>query len=145
MVIWWLPYFMGPKFGKCSPVSKLWSAIVVEIEIQKDAPRKMTWYQHLGFETSNSSITSGACSIFVLPALAGKTHRDHFVPVVRWCCLLLLLLSVVKRVNIWLYLPHALMDFYQSWAIDAIWEPSFVDEVKGHISRSKVIWGQVVR
>ena len=73
------------------------------------------------------------------PALAGKTHRDHFVP----CCCMLL--SVVKRVNIWLYRPHALMDFNESWVIDATWEPSFVDEVKGHISRSKVIWGQVVR
>ena len=41
--------------------------------------------------------------------------------------------------NIWLYLPHALMDFNQSWVIDATWEPSFVDVVKGHISRSKVI------
>ena len=38
-----------------------------------------------------------------------------------------------------------LMDFNQSWVIDATWEPSFVDDVKGHISRSNVIWGQVVR
>ena len=51
----------------------------------------------------------------------------------------LLLLSVVKRANIWVYLPHALMNFNQSWVIDATWEPSFVDEVKVHISRSKVI------
>ena len=53
-----------------------------------------------------------------------------------------------KRVNIWLYilyLPHALMDFNQSWVIGAAWEPSFVAEVKGHMSRSKVIWGQVVK
>ena len=55
-------------------------------------------------------------------------YWDHFVP----CCCLLML-SVVKRVNIWLYFPHALMDFNQSWVIDATWEPSFVDEVKGHI------------
>ena len=80
-------------------------------------------------------------SIFVSPDLAGKTHRDHFVPCSS-CCLLL---SVVKRVNIWLYLPHALMGFNQSWVIDATWEPSFVDEVKSRISRLKVIWGQVVR
>ena len=33
----------------------------------------------------------------------------------------------------------------QSWVIDATWELSFVDKVKGHISRSKVIRGQVVR
>ena len=26
-----------------------------------------------------------------------------------------------------------------------IWEPSYVHAVKGHIPRSKVIWGQVVR
>ena len=58
------------------------------------------------------------------PALAGKTHRYHFVP----CCCLLML-SVVKRVNIWFYLPHALMDFNQSWVIVATWDPTFVDEV----------------
>ena len=39
--------------------------------------------------------------------LAGKTHSDHFV---HCCCL-----SLWKQVNIWLYLPHALMDFSQSW------------------------------
>ena len=81
--------------------------------------------------------------IVVSPALAGKTHRDHFVPC---CCLLMLsvvvvvvVLSVVKRVNIWLYLLNALMNFNQSWIIDATWEPSFADEVKGNKSRSKVI------
>ena len=89
----------------------------------------------LGYSGSNQIILQSlSCNlVFVLPALAGKTHRDHFVP----CCLLML--SVVKRVNIWLYLPHALLDFNQSWAIDATWEPSFVEEVKGHIPRSKVI------
>ena len=30
--------------------------------------------------------------VFVPPALAGKTHRDHFVP----CCLLLSVIVVVK-------------------------------------------------
>ena len=58
-------------------------------------------------------------------ALAGKTHLDHFVH----CCWLLML-SVVKRVNIWFYLPHALMDFNHSWVIGATWDPAFVDEVK---------------
>ena len=29
--------------------------------------------------------------------------------------------------------------------IDVTWEPSFVNEVKEHILRSKVTWGQVVR
>ena len=42
-------------------------------------------------------------------------------------------------------LSHALMDFNRSCIIYATWEPSFVDEVKYHISRSKVIRGQVVR
>ena len=37
------------------------------------------------------------------------------------------------------------MDFDQSWVIGATWEPSFVDEIKDHIPRSKVIRGQVVR
>ena len=87
------------------------------------------WYSNVVAQLSCAHIT---LLIFLSPALAGKTRRDHFVP----CCCLL---SVVKRVNIWLYLPHALMDFNQSWVIDATSEPSFVDEVKGHISRSKVI------
>ena len=69
---------------------------------------------------------------FESPALTGKTHRDLFFH----CCL-----SSVKkkRVNIWPYLPHALMDLNQTWVMDATWEPSFVDEVKGHIPRLKVI------
>ena len=69
--------------------------------------------------------------IFVLPALARKTHRDHFVH----CCYLLLLW---KQINIWLYLLHALMDVNQSLVIDATWEPSYVNEVKSRILRSKV-------
>ena len=74
---------------------------------------------------------------FVLPVLAGKTHVGITLwAVVGWCCLLW------KQVNKWLYLPHALMDFNQSWVTDTTWEPSFVDEVKGHISRSgcKIGW-----
>ena len=66
--------------------------------------------------------------LFVSPALAGKAHSYHFVPCC--CCCLLLLWN---QVNIWLYLPHALMDFNQRLIIDETWEPSFVDEVKGHI------------
>ena len=31
------------------------------------------------------------------------------------------------------------MDLNQSWTIGKTWEPSFVDEVQGHISRSKVV------
>ena len=117
--------------------------------------------------------------------LAGKTHSDHFV---HCCCL-----SLWKQVNIWLYLPRALMDFNQSWIrcnlgtlicwcsqrshikvkghlrssckigwkcesgltwkVESDWNQTwFIDimgtftdihAVKGHISRSKVIWGQV--
>ena len=37
------------------------------------------------------------------------------------------------------------MYFNQTWVIDARWELSFVDEVKGHISKSKDICGHVVR
>ena len=57
------------------------------------------------------------------------------VVVVCWCCCLLW-----KRVNICLYIPHTLMDFNQTWVIGATWGPSFVDEVKGHISGSKVTY-----
>ena len=70
-------------------------------------------------------------AVFVSPALAGKTNWDHFV----LCCLLL---SLLKRVNIWLYLPYALMNFYQSKIIDEAWNLQL-------LMRSKVIWGQFVR
>ena len=33
----------------------------------------------------------------------------------------------------------------QTSFIDIIWEPTYADAVKGHIPRSKVIGGQVVR
>ena len=33
----------------------------------------------------------------------------------------------------------------QTWFIDIMWEPSYTHEVKCHITRSKVTWGQVVR
>ena len=36
-------------------------------------------------------------------------------------------------------------DWNQTWVIDATWEPSLVDKIKSYISRSKVIWGQIVR
>ena len=82
--------------------------------------------------------------LFVSPALAGKTLGDHFVPC--WCLLSVVVCCLLwKQVNIWLYFPHALVDFNQSWVIDAIWKPAFVDKIWGHLSRSKVIWGQVVR
>ena len=36
-------------------------------------------------------------------------------------------------------------DWNQTWCIDTLWDPLNVHVVKGHISRSKVIRGQVVR
>ena len=36
-------------------------------------------------------------------------------------------------------------DWNQTWFMDVIWELLYVHEVKGHKSRSKVIWGQPVR
>ena len=111
------------------------------VRVLEDPHKVLCW----SYVTSNECCTLSSASLcsshlkvpfyfIVSPARAGKTGS------LCW-----LLLSVVKMVNIWLYLPHALMDFNQSWVIDATWEPSFVDEVKGNISRSKVIWGQVVR
>ena len=55
------------------------------------------------------------CFFFASPAFAGEKHMDRFVHCcclfrfVHCCCLLLW-----KQVNIWLYLPHALVDFNQS-------------------------------
>ena len=76
---------------------------------------------------------------FVSPSFLYIRIALSSVVVVFCCC------CCENRLNIWLQLPHALMDINQSWVIDAAWELLFVDEVKGHISRSKVIWGQVVR
>ena len=45
----------------------------------------------------------------------------------------------------WPHLKSWKSDRNQTWFIGIIWKPSYVHEVKGHISRSKVIWGQVVR
>ena len=33
-------------------------------------------------------------------------------------------------------------DWNQTWVIGATWAPSLVDEVKDHISRSRIIYGQ---
>ena len=38
-----------------------------------------------------------------------------------------------------LYLWHAVMDQVQTWVLGVTWEPSYVNEVKGHIPRSKVM------
>ena len=80
--------------------------------------------------------------LFVSFALAGKRSLCPLLPVV---------VCHEKRVNIWLYLPHDLVDFNQSWVIgatwkpsytwfiDKIWKPSYVHAVKDHKSKSKVI------
>ena len=35
-------------------------------------------------------------------------------------------------------------DYNQTWIIDALWEPSRYDALRGHMTRSKVIGGQIV-
>ena len=42
------------------------------------------------------------------------------------------------------FLFHTMSNCNQTSVIDATWEPSYVNEVKGHIPRSKVIRGQDV-
>ena len=67
--------------------------------------------------------------LFVFACLNGKDTYESLFP----------LLSVVvynKRVNIWLHLPHVLVNLNQTWVIDATWVPLF-------LMRSKVTyWGQ---
>ena len=46
---------------------------------------------------------------------------------------------------IWVSFEKLKFDLDQTWFMDIKWEPSYVDEVKGHIPRSRVIWGQVER
>ena len=43
------------------------------------------------------------------------------------------------------FLFHTMTNCNQTSVIDATWKPSYVNEVKGHIPRSKVIWGQDVK
>ena len=38
----------------------------------------------------------------------------------------------------------SLRDYNQTWIIDALWEPSRYDALRGHMTRSKVIGGQIV-
>ena len=35
-------------------------------------------------------------------------------------------------------------NYVQTWIIGALWEPSHYDALGGHMTRSKVIWGQIV-
>ena len=35
-------------------------------------------------------------------------------------------------------------NYVQTWIIGALWEPSHYDGLGGHMTRSKVIWGQIV-
>ena len=35
-------------------------------------------------------------------------------------------------------------DYNKTWIIDALWEPSRYDALRGHMTRSKVIGGQIV-
>ena len=98
-------------------------------------------WNHSGFTLGRTFLLSSAVSCFIVSAaLAGKTHtcRDRFVH----CCLLLW-----KQVNIWLYLPHALMDFNQSWVICNMgtltcwWGQRSHIKVKGHLRSScKIGW-----
>ena len=36
-------------------------------------------------------------------------------------------------------------NYNQTWIIGALWEPSHYDALGGHMTRSKVIWGQIIR
>ena len=36
-------------------------------------------------------------------------------------------------------------NYNQTWMIGALWEPSHYGALGGHMTRSKVIWGQIVR
>ena len=85
------------------------------------------------FSTYSMEMHSLTWSSFII-CLWGETFGSRTI-LLHCSCLLW------KQVNIWLCLPHALINFNQSWVIDVTWGPSFVDEVRGHISRSKVIWG----
>ena len=44
-----------------------------------------------------------------------------------------------------LLFEHVRVNYTQTWVIGALWEPSHYDALGGHMTRSKVIWGQIVR
>ena len=104
------------------------------VKVRNMRVREAIWKTIAHIKMTSYECMNKSSSFIVSPALEGKTHWITLSTVVCCCCLLW------EQVKIWL--PHALMDFNQSWVIDATWEPSFVDKVKGHISRSKVMWGQ---
>ena len=58
--------------------------------------------------------------------------------------------SVRPSVKFWLTFFKLLLfeqvrfNYVQTWIIGALWEPSHYDALGGHMTRSKVIWGQIV-
>ena len=92
--------------------------------------------------TSGGQDTNIYSIIFVSPALAGKTDRDHFVP----CCCCCLLLW--KQVNIW-HLPSICFDGFQPElghrcnmrTLICWWGQRSHIKVKGHLRSScKIGW-----
>ena len=53
---------------------------------------------------------------------------------------------VIVMVALFQIAPHEQVrsDYNQTWIIDALWEPSSYDALRGHMTRSKVIGGQIV-
>ena len=112
--------------------------------LQLDLVRPLTlvcdlWYQQMRIPMLELWLKSGwnpskyaECRTFDLgmwPLISSRNDCSHVAPMTQ----------------VFIYIPHNFMDFNQTWVITPTWEPSFVDEVRALIPRSKAIWGQVVR
>ena len=72
-------------------------------------------------------------NVFVCPPKQERHPRDCFFH--SSCCFFVVVCCLQTRVNIWPYLPHALMDFNKKreYIFKYNMGTLFVDEVKGHI------------
>ena len=90
-------------------------------------------------------MTLGIHLVFVSPErMFVETHSDPncVCPSVRPC----VRLSVKVSVNLFklLLFEQVRFSYNQTWYIGALWEPSHYDALLGHMTRSKVIGGQIV-
>ena len=60
---------------------------------------------------------------------------------VIWRQIVIVMVALFQIAPAW---TGSLRDYNQTWIIDALWEPSRYDALRGHMTRSKVIGGQIV-
>ena len=60
-------------------------------------------------------------------------------------CVCVSLTNLVYIFGLVYYLSIQNINCYQTWVIDSPWECSYINEVRGHIPRSKVLWSADIK